>query len=82
MPYLNSDFRFDTQRPGTTWAEVVSNLGELCNPETVLAKGRGILPIGWNPVQGTFRGISVAPNTDELAQIEDEAVNKTGSVLY
>ena len=70
-PFLRSDWQIRTQAPGTTFSEIVSALGDLIDPDTVMKNRRGVHPIAWNQVSGDGRFVVLAGEAHENSFTDD-----------
>jgi hypothetical protein len=61
-PYIRSDFRFETGRPGFNYEALLKCAGRLGDCDCILKHCLGVLPYGMNPNDGSGRLMLVAPD--------------------
>jgi len=70
---------FDLGDPGMPYAKVLERLGDYADPDYILEHRRGVLPRGYNHLQGRSRFIIVTPDPDSYEPFRAELEELTGS---
>jgi hypothetical protein len=73
-PVTTSLVPLPTGVEGLTFADFARRAGGLCEPESIVATGRALLPWGWNAIQGFGMIIAVAPDQAAVEALRAEVL--------